>query len=74
MVYQGYLKRKTVMAELDSAIHCQKIAEYIICFKINDMDTVSVLLLYRLIFTVDCRIKFGNDAFDGFRQHLPISA
>jgi hypothetical protein len=37
-------------------------------FKINDIDTVSVLLLYRFIFTVDCRIKFGNDVFDGFRQ------
>ena len=25
------------------------------------MDSVSVLLRYRFIFTVDCRIKFGND-------------
>ena len=23
---------------------------------------------------MDCRIKFGNDGFDGFRQPLPISA
>jgi hypothetical protein len=72
-VYQGCLKNKTVIAELDSAIHWQEGPDKTLCSKINDIDAASLLQLYRCIFTMDCRIKFGNDGFDGFRQHLSIN-
>ena len=62
------LKSKTVIAELDSAIHWQGKSKFNYFFKINDIAAVSVLLLCRFIFTMDCRIKFGNDGLDGFRQ------
>ena len=36
-------------------------ADPTIFLKMNDIDTVVVLLLYWFMFTMDCRIKFGND-------------
>ena len=46
-----------------------------LCTKLIIKAVYKYCLIFRIgiIFTVDCRIKFGNDAFNGFRQPLSIS-